>query len=172
MGGPTCNCPDSTSYLAQLAILSCMTLYLILCYNPRKSTRKSTVPEKKLADRLREAIHLRGYSIRTEKAYVSWYERYVRFHKLRHPSTLGAAEAEPFLSHLAAHAKVAASTQGQALSALLFLYAEVLKIPLRAKKSTYIQPYFSHDDGLRLLEALRLRVNIPSRPLVGAGQFD
>ena len=45
---------------------------------------ETTVPENKLADRLREAIRLRGYSIRTEKAYVSWYERYVRFHKLRH----------------------------------------------------------------------------------------
>ena len=112
------------------------------------------MPEKKLADRLREAIRLRGYSIRTEKAYVAWYERYVRFHKLRHPSTLGAAEAEPFLSHWASHAKVAASPHGQALAARLFLYAEVLNIPLgdtpalRAKKSTYVQPYLSHDDGL------------------------
>ena len=86
--------------------------------------------EKKLTDRLREAIRLRGYSIGTEKAYVSWCERYVRFHKLHHPSTIGEAEVEQFLSHLASHEKVAASTQGQALSALLFLYEEVLKIPL------------------------------------------
>ena len=52
------------------------------------------MPEKKLADRLREAIRLRGYSIRTEKAYIAWYERYVRFHTLRHPSTMGAAEGD------------------------------------------------------------------------------
>jgi len=144
------------------------------------------MPEKKLADRLREAIRLRGYSIRTEKAYLAWYERYVRFHQLRHPSTMGAAEVEQFLSHLASHEQVAASTQTQALSALLFLYEQVLKTPLgdvhgmHAKKSTYVQPYLSHAEclrllgqlsgvsylvaallyggGLRLLEALRLRV--------------
>ncbi|HLB46301.1 MAG TPA: integron integrase [Anaerolineales bacterium] len=143
------------------------------------------MPEKKLADRLREAIRLRGYSIRTEKAYVSWYERYVRFHKLRHPSTMGAAHVEQFLIHLASDRQVSASTQNQALQALLFLYREVLSMPLgdihalRAKKTTYVQPYLSHDEclrilgklsgvpfvtaallyggGLRLLEALRLR---------------
>jgi integron integrase len=142
--------------------------------------------EKKLADRLREAILLRGYSIRTEKAYVQWYERYVRFHNLRHPKDMGAAEIEQFLSHLASQEQVAASTQNQALSALLFLYQHVLGIPLdnlnapRAKKSTYVQPYLNHDEclrilaqldpvpylvacllygsGLRLLEALRLRI--------------
>lgn len=84
------------------------------------------MPEKKLADRLREAIRLRGYSIRTEKAYLHWYERFVRFHKLRHPATMGAPEVEAFLSHLAANEQVSASTQNQALSALLFFYQEVL----------------------------------------------
>ena len=56
------------------------------------------MPEKKLADRLREAIRLRGYSIRAEKAYPHWYERFVRFHKLRHPATMGAPEIEAFLT--------------------------------------------------------------------------
>ena len=101
------------------------------------------MPERKLADRIRDAIRLRGYSIRTEKAYLHWYERFVRFHKLRHPATMGAPEVEAFLTHLAVHEQVSASTQNQALSALLFLYQEVLGIPLgnvhalRAKKSTY-----------------------------------
>ncbi len=144
------------------------------------------MPEKKLSDRLRDAIRLRGYSIRTEKAYVGWYERFVRFHKLRHPAEMGLAEIEQFLSHLASQEHVAPSTQSQALAALLFLYQEVLHIPLgdlhalRARKTTYVQPYLSHDEclrilsqlsgvaylvaallygsGLRLLEALRLRV--------------
>lgn len=144
------------------------------------------MPEKKLADRLREAVRLRGYSIRTEKAYLHWYERYVRFHKLRHPATMGTPEVEAFLAYLAAAEQVSASTQNQALSALLFLYQEVLGIPLgdlhalRAKKNTYVQPYLSHAEclrilahldgapylvacllygsGLRLLEALRLRI--------------
>ena len=144
------------------------------------------MPEKKLADRIRQAIRLRVYSIRTEKAYIHWYERFVRFHKLRHPATMGAPEVEAFLTYLASQEQVSASTQNQALSALLFLYQEVLDIPLgdlhalRAKKTTYVQPYLSHDEclrilarldgtpylvacflygsGLRLLEALRLRV--------------
>lgn len=144
------------------------------------------MPKKKLADRLRQAIRLRGYSIRTEKAYLHWYERFVRFHKLRHPATMGTPEVEAFLSYLATHEQVSASTQNQAFSALLFLYQEVLGIPLgnlhplRATRSTYVQPYLSHDErlrilahldgapylvacflygsGLRLLEALRLRI--------------
>ena len=126
----------------------------------RKVKRETTVPEKKLADRLREAIRLRGYSIRTEKAYVAWYERYARFHKLRHPSTTGAAEVERFLTSLAHEEQVSASTQNQALQALLFLYREVLGISLgdihalRAKKTTYVQPYLSHDEGLRILGKL------------------
>ncbi|RME36192.1 MAG: hypothetical protein D6793_06185 [Thermoflexia bacterium] len=86
--------------------------------------------EKKIADRLREAIRLRGYSIRTEKAYLHWYERFVRFHKLRHPATMGTPEVEAFLTHLATNEQVSASTQNQAFSALLFLYQEVLGIPL------------------------------------------
>jgi len=118
------------------------------------------MPEKKIADRLREAVRRRGYSIRTEKAYVHWYERFVRFHKLRHPATMGAPEVEAFLTHLAVHEQVSASTQNQALSALLFLYQQVLGIPLgdlhalRAKKSTYVQPYLSHDECLRILAKL------------------
>jgi len=63
------------------------------------------MPKKKLADRLREAIRLRGYSYRTEKAYVHWYKRYVRFHKLRHPATMGAPEVEAFLTHLAVYGR-------------------------------------------------------------------
>jgi integron integrase len=144
------------------------------------------MPEKKIADRIRDAIRLRGYSIRTEKTYVRWYERYVLFHKVRHPSTMGAVEVEQFLTHLVSEEQISAATQNQALHALLFLYREVIGIPLgdihtlRAKKSTYVQPYLSHDEflrilgqlsgvpyliaailyggGLRLLEALRLRV--------------
>ena len=72
------------------------------------------MPEKKLADRLR------GYSIRTEKAYLHWYVRFVRFQKLRHPATVDAPEIEAFLTCLAAHEQVSASTQNQALSDLLF----------------------------------------------------
>jgi len=82
---------------------------------------------KKLLDRVRDAIRRKHYSIRTEEAYVSWIKRYIFFHNKRHPKDMGAAEIEAFLTHLAVNQHVAASTQNQALSALLFLYREVLK---------------------------------------------
>ncbi|MBM4245656.1 MAG: hypothetical protein FJ148_17920 [Deltaproteobacteria bacterium] len=79
-------------------------------------------PPPRLLDRVRASIRARHYSQRTEKAYVHWIRRYILFHGKRHPETLGAAEIESFLSALAVQGKVAASTQNQALAALLFLY--------------------------------------------------
>ena len=83
-------------------------------------------PKPRLLDRVREAIRTRHYSRRTEKAYVHWVQRYIFFHGKRHPAEMGAPEVTAFLTSLAVHHKVAASTQNQALSALLFLYREVL----------------------------------------------
>jgi integron integrase len=82
-----------------------------------------------LAD-VRRAVRVRHYSRRTEQAYVGWIRRYVRFHGMRHPRELGETEVAAFLSHLAVKRNVAASTQNQALAALLFLYGEVLRRPL------------------------------------------
>lgn len=133
------------------------------------------MPKKKLADRLREAVRVHGYSIRTEKAYVGWYERFVRFHQLRHPSTMGAPAVEEFLTHLAAEAQVSASTQNQALAALLFLYRAVLKIPigdvqaLRAKPTQYVQTYLSHAECLNILSQLRGVNYLVVAILYGAG---
>ena len=84
----------------------------------------------KLLDRMRTEIRLRHYSIRTEEAYTDWVRRYILFHGKRHPKDLGAGEVRDFLSHLAVDRNVAASTQNQAKSALLFLYREVLQIKL------------------------------------------
>ncbi len=84
----------------------------------------------RLLDQLRAAIRSRHYSIRTEAAYVEWVRRFIRFHGLRHPRELGAAEVGAFLSHLAADRNVAASTQNQARSAILFLYRAVLAVDL------------------------------------------
>jgi site-specific recombinase XerD len=81
----------------------------------------------RLLDQVRAAIRVRGYSRRTEKAYVAWVRRFVRFHGTRHPCELGEAEVTRFLTHLAVDRKVSASTQNQALSALLFLYRDVLR---------------------------------------------
>jgi site-specific recombinase XerD len=133
------------------------------------------MPERTLADRIRNAIRLRGYSIRTEKADLHWYERFVHCRKLRHPAAVGAAEVEAFLTHLAACEQVSAATQNQALAAILFLYQEVLCIPLgdvhtlRAKKSTCAQPSLSHDESLRILAELDGTPYLVAYLLYGSG---
>jgi integron integrase len=87
-------------------------------------------PPARLLDQLRHHIRYKHYSLRTEKAYLFWVRRYIRFHGLKHPRTLGAREVESFLGHLATVGNVAASTHKQALAAILFLYKEVLGVDL------------------------------------------
>jgi len=145
------------------------------------------IQKPKLLDRLRERIRLKHYSIRTEKAYLDWNRRFILFHNKKHPQNMGAQEVEQFLTYLAVKGRVASSTQNQALSAILFMYNEVLKIELpwlkdvtRAKRSGKIPLVFSKNEiqkllakldgtnwimaqllygaGLRLMECLRLRV--------------
>src|SRR6202022_3826068 len=84
----------------------------------------------RLLDRVRHAIRVRHYSPRTEKCYVEWAERFIRFQDLRHPNTMGGPEIEMFLTDLAVNGHVAASIQNQAFCALLFRYQEVLGIEL------------------------------------------
>jgi len=81
-----------------------------------------------LLDRVRQALRVRHYSLRTEEAYVAWIRRYIYFHHIRHPQEMGAAEINAFLTDLAVNGQVAASTQNQAFSALLFLYRTVLEV--------------------------------------------
>src|ERR1700684_1497934 len=88
------------------------------------------IHKPKLLDLVRAAIRRRHYSLRTEKDYTDWIRRFILFHGTRHPQEMGAAEITAFLDDLAVRGRVAASTQNQALSALLFLYREVLKIEL------------------------------------------
>lgn len=147
----------------------------------------ATQESPKLLDRMRAEIRVRHYSIRTEEAYVDWARRFIVFNNKRHPKELGAVEVRDFLSHLAVDRNVAASTQNQAKSALLFLYREVLHIQLpwldeviAAKVSkrlpVVLTPTETHHllnamsgtmgvvasllygTGMRLLEGLRLRV--------------
>ena len=87
-------------------------------------------PPPKLLDRVREAVRVRHYSRRTEQAYVDWIRRYILFHQKKHPSTMGATEIVAFLSWLAVDRQVSASTQNQALSAVLFLYKAVLGLDI------------------------------------------
>jgi integron integrase len=141
----------------------------------------------KLLDEVREAIRTRHYSLRTEEAYVSWIKRFILFHGKRHPMEMGKDEITRFLSALAVHGQVSASTQNQALCALLFLYREVLSEDfgwlddvVRAKRPQrlpvvltrrevkallgalegvhWLMASLLYGAGLRLLECLRLRV--------------
>ncbi|PYJ49789.1 MAG: hypothetical protein DME87_08360 [Verrucomicrobia bacterium] len=141
----------------------------------------------KLLDQVRNVIRIKHYSIRTEQAYVDWIKRFILFHGKRHPGEMAEEEVAQFLTHLARDMNVAASTQNQALSALLFLYKEVLKHEIgwlekveRAKKPpklpvvlsrSEVKEIFAHlkggpklmagllyGSGLRLMECVRLRV--------------
>ena len=111
----------------------------------------------KLLDQLCAKIRLKHYSIRTEEAYVQWCKRFILFHHRRHPAEMGTPEVEQYLTHLAVNRNVAASTQNQALSAILFMYNHVLDKPLegidalRAKKPVRIPVVLSQDEVRRLL---------------------
>src|SRR6266567_6761570 len=144
-------------------------------------------PNPKLIDQVRNVMRFKHYSLRTERTYWDWIERFIRFHGMRHPREMGEAEVGAFLTHLARDGRVAASTQNQALSALLFLYKEVLKQEIgwldgveRAKKPARLPVVLTRDEvhkifahlhgtnrlmagllygsGLRLMECVRLRV--------------
>jgi len=143
--------------------------------------------EKKLLDQMRDILRAKHYSPRTEETYVDWAKRFILFHDKRHPSEMGAKEIQEFITHLATELNLAASSQNQALSAIIFLYRQVLKLELnlpelnlRAKKSerlptvlskvealsvlnqmsgtTQLMAQILYGSGLRLMECLRLRV--------------
>lgn len=145
-------------------------------------------PKKpKLLDQVRLALRVRHYSLRTEHTYVQWIRRYILFHKKRHPIDMGAPEVNDFLSDLALDKRVAASTQNQALCAILFLYKRVLhrdigslgevvrarrprKIPVvltreevrnvmsRLQGTKWLLASLLYGTGMRVMECLRLRV--------------
>jgi integron integrase len=114
----------------------------------------------KLLDQVRQIARVKHLSYRTEQAYVYWIERYIRFHGIRHPNTMAAPEVEAFLTDLAVHGKVAASTQNQALGALLFLYRYVLHIEIgdlnavRARRPQRVPLVLSRAEVQQLLEAM------------------
>ena len=130
---------------------------------------------KKLLDQVRDAIRLKHYSIRTEEAYVNWIKRYIFFHGVRHPAEMGAAEVEAFLTHLAVKENVAVSTQNQALSALLFLYREVLHQELgpvdalRAKRPKRLPTVLTKEETLRLIGCLSGTHQLMAKLIYGSG---
>ncbi|MGB7950076.1 MAG: integron integrase [Candidatus Binatia bacterium] len=114
----------------------------------------------RLLDQLRFALRTKHYSYRTEQAYVHWVRRFILHHGKRHPKNMGGSEIEAFLTHLAVAGRVAASTQTQALCAILFLYKQVLRIDLphfdavRAKRPKRLPVVLSRDEVCRLLAAI------------------
>jgi integron integrase len=145
------------------------------------------VVEPRLLDKVRDVLQTRHYSYRTEQQYVGWIRRYIHFHAKKHPSSMGGPEVEAFLSHLATQRRVSPATQSQALAALLFLYKHVLNVDLpwlgnvtRASRPKHLPVVLTREEtrrvlsrltgdhlliasllygsGLRLMEALRLRV--------------
>jgi len=130
----------------------------------------------KLLDQVRAKIRLKHYSIRTEQAYVDWIRRYILFHGKRHPQEMGKPEVEQFLSHLAVERNVAASTQNQALSAILFLYKEVLEKNIgwlddveRAKRPARLPVVLTAAEVRAVLAHLEGRHRLMANLLYGAG---
>jgi len=130
----------------------------------------------RLFDQVREAIRLRHYSLRTEQAYLHWIKRFILFHQKRHPAEMGPTEIEGFLTWLAVEGNVAASTQGQALAALLFLYKEVLDMNLpwlseivRAKRPQRIPTVLTPNEVAALISNLEGTHALMARLLYGTG---
>ena len=129
----------------------------------------------KISEQLRGALRLRHCSLRTEQCYVGWYVRYVKFHGTRHPGEMGAGEVQAFLTHLAAERDVSASTQNQALNALVFLYKHVLNQPLgelnmlRAQRKPRMPVVLSPEETRRILDAMKGVAALQTRLLYGCG---
>lgn len=136
----------------------------------------AVIREPRLLDQLRSKVRVRGYSRSTERSYSHWVKRYILFHGKRHPVEMGIQEVEMFLTHLAAHANASASTQNQALSALLFLYRHVLGQPidspvkaLRARKYDYIPTVLTIEEVQKLFSALPGTLRLMAELTYGAG---
>lgn len=129
-----------------------------------------------LIGQLRRVIRLRHYSARTEATYVGWVRRFVRFHAMQHPRSLSPRHIRAFLSHLSIGGSVSASTQNQALAALLFLYRDVLRMPLpwlegieRAKRPVRLPSVLTRDEVWHVIEGLPRRSRTLAILMYGSG---
>jgi integron integrase len=130
----------------------------------------------KLLDQVRIEIRLRHLSYRTEQAYVHWIRRFILFHGKRHPREMGAVEVSAFLTHLAVERTVSASTQNQALNAIVFLYRHVVKADIgdienivRAKRPVRVPEVLSKEETRRVLDAMTGTPQLMARLLYGTG---
>lgn len=133
-------------------------------------------PPKKLLDQMQDVIALKHFLPRTGDTYRYWIKRFILFHGKRHPRDMGAPEIEQFLTHLATQENVAASTQNQALSALLFLYRDVLKqniafvaMSVRAQKPKLPPTVLSKDEAQKILGLLEGTPQLMAKLLYGSG---
>ena len=131
---------------------------------------------KKLLEQVSDAIRIKHYSTRTEKTYIEWIKRYIIFHNKRHPKEMGAEEIQAFLAHLATEKAVSASTQNQALSAILFLYRYVLKQDIelpsthaRAQKSENLPVVLTHQEAMSVIRKMTGTPQLMAKVLYGSG---
>jgi integron integrase len=145
---------------------------------PSVTSTKPVTPSRAptLVVQFREAIRVRHYSLRTERAYLHWIRKFIVYHGKRHPGELGAREVTAFLSHLANDLNVAAATQAQALAALLFLYEAVLGMELpwlddivRAKRPRRLPTVLDRDEVRALLDAMTGAHGLMARLMYGTG---
>jgi integron integrase len=131
---------------------------------------------KRLLEQVRDVMRLKHYSLRTERSYADWIERFIRFHRMRHPREMGETDVSAFLTHLARDGQVAASTQNQALSAILFLYKQVLKQEIgwlgsvqRASRPARLPVVLTRDEVRRILNHLHGTFRLMAELLYGGG---
>lgn len=130
----------------------------------------------KLLDRVREQLRLKHYSYRTEGTYIHWIKRYILFHQKRHPGEMGDEEIRAFLIHLAEKEQVAASTQNQAFSALLFLYRHVLNKDLTvdykslgASRPRHLPTVLTKEETQKVIDCLGSEYQLMAKLLYGSG---
>jgi integron integrase len=143
--------------------------------NPRVSVPQSG-RQPRLLDQVRDAVRRRHYSYRTEKTYLHWIRRYILFHHRRHPVEMGEVEIAAFLTHLAVDRRVSASTQNQALNAIIFLYKQVLEREIgliqgvtRAKRGSRLPVVLTHDEVQKVLSRMSGREWLMAGLMYGAG---
>ena len=143
---------------------------------PTSVSERSFVRNPKLLDQVRDVLRRKHFSLRTEQAYVGWIKRFILFHGKKHPREMAEKEVTEFLNHLAREGRVAASTQNQALSALLFLYTEVLNEKLawlegveRVKRPARLPVVLTQDEVRRVLRHLHGTPRLMAGLLYGSG---
>ena len=148
-----------------------LLLYYLL---PFKSA--STLKQKpKLLTHLSEVIRLKHYSLKTEKSYIHWCRRFILFHKKRHPQDMGTQEVQAFLNYLAVDQRVSASTQNQALNAIVFLYKHVIKKELgaidaiRARRPKRLPVVLTREETRKILSLLSGDKHLMGSILYGSG---